>query len=125
MKEAVPSRRTWKQDLAPYLEIDRRRSLAQLASVILPYLGVWMLAVVVQPPAWLAVALGLLATVFLIRMYSLFHDLTHNSMFESRAANSRWGHALGDPERHAKILIDPQAQNGGDPRYGRSPTQTE
>jgi omega-6 fatty acid desaturase (delta-12 desaturase) len=28
-------------------------------------------------------------------MYSLFHDLTHNSMFESRAANSRWGHLLG------------------------------
>jgi omega-6 fatty acid desaturase (delta-12 desaturase) len=28
-------------------------------------------------------------------MYSLFHDLTHNSMFESRRANSRWGHVLG------------------------------
>jgi len=28
-------------------------------------------------------------------MYSLFHDLTHNSLFESRAANAGWGHALG------------------------------
>ena len=28
-------------------------------------------------------------------MYSLFHDLTHNSLFESRRANSRWGHLLG------------------------------
>ena len=28
-------------------------------------------------------------------MYSLFHDLTHNSLFESRRANSRWGHVLG------------------------------
>ena len=42
-----------------------------------------------------AVVLGLVATVFLVRMYSLFHDLTHNSLFESRAANSRWGHVLG------------------------------
>jgi omega-6 fatty acid desaturase (delta-12 desaturase) len=25
----------------------------------------------------------------------LFHDLTHNSMFESRAANNRWGYLLG------------------------------
>jgi acyl-lipid omega-6 desaturase (Delta-12 desaturase) len=28
-------------------------------------------------------------------MYSLFHDLTHNSLFESRQANGRWGHSLG------------------------------
>jgi omega-6 fatty acid desaturase (delta-12 desaturase) len=69
--------------------------LGQLASVVIPYLGVWVLAAIVQPSAWVAVGLGLVATVFLIRMYSLFHDLTHNSMFESRAANRRWGHALG------------------------------
>jgi omega-6 fatty acid desaturase (delta-12 desaturase) len=42
-----------------------------------------------------AVALGLAATVFLVRMYSLFHDLTHNSLFRSRDANRRWGHFLG------------------------------
>jgi len=63
--------------------------------VILPYLGVWILAAIVRPSAWLAVGLGLVATVFLVRMYSLFHDLTHNSMFESRPANSRWGYLLG------------------------------
>ena len=28
-------------------------------------------------------------------MYSLFHDLTHNSMFSSREANAGWGHLLG------------------------------
>ena len=42
-----------------------------------------------------SIALGLVATVVLVRMYSFFHDLTHNSLFESRAANSRWGYALG------------------------------
>jgi omega-6 fatty acid desaturase (delta-12 desaturase) len=42
-----------------------------------------------------SIALGLVATVFLIRMYSFFHDLAHNAMFESRAANARWGHLLG------------------------------
>ena len=73
-----PRRRTWKQDLAPHLEIDRTRSLAQIASVVLPYLGVWALAAVV-----------------LTRMYSFFHDLTHNSLFASRAANCRWGYLLG------------------------------
>ena len=90
-----PQRKAWKQDLAPYLEVDRGRSLAQLASVVLPYLGVWALAWLIRPNAWLAIGLGLVATVFLVRMYSLFHDLTHNSMFDSRATNRRWGHALG------------------------------
>ena len=91
----IPRRTSWKRDLSPYLEVAAGRSLGQIASTVLPYLGVWVLASIVQPNAWLAIGLGLVATVFLVRMYSFFHDLTHNSMFESRAANSRWGHLLG------------------------------
>jgi len=89
------SRRKWKQELAPYLRVDRRRSLGQIANVVVPYLGVWVLAYLIRPGAWLAIGLGLIATVFLMRMYSLFHDLTHNSTFSSRAANRRWGYLLG------------------------------
>ena len=84
----IPSRKTWKQDLGPYLQRDERRSLAQIASVVLPYLSLWALAALIQPSPPVAIALGLVATVFLTRMYSLFHDLTHNSLFESRRANS-------------------------------------
>jgi acyl-lipid omega-6 desaturase (Delta-12 desaturase) len=91
----IPSRESWKQHLAPYLAVDRGRSLGQIASVVLPYLAVWILALLIQPSALVAIALGLVATVFLSRMYSLFHDLTHNSMFEARRTNSRWGHLLG------------------------------
>lgn len=93
--EAVPNRETWRRDLAPYLEIDSRRSLGQIASALVPYLGVWALAIAVQPGPLPAIGLGLVATVFLMRMYSLFHDLTHKSLFESRRANALWGHALG------------------------------
>ena len=91
----IPSRETWKQDLAPYLQRDERRSLAQIASVVLLYLAVWVLAALIQPGFPLAIGLGLVATVFLTRMYSLFHDLTHNSLFESRRRNSTGGHLLG------------------------------
>jgi omega-6 fatty acid desaturase (delta-12 desaturase) len=91
----IPSRRSWKQDLAPYLAIDSRRSLAQVAGVVLPYVAVWVGAALARPGPVAAVGLGLVATVFLVRMYSLFHDLTHNSLFVSRAANARCGHALG------------------------------
>jgi omega-6 fatty acid desaturase (delta-12 desaturase) len=92
---AIPSRTDWKRDLAAYLETDGRRSLGQIASVVLPYLGVWALAAILRPGPLMAIGLGLVATVFLARMYSLFHDLTHNSLFGSRAANRRWGHLLG------------------------------
>jgi acyl-lipid omega-6 desaturase (Delta-12 desaturase) len=91
----TPPRHSWKRDLAPYLEVDRGRSLGQIASVVLPYLAIWVTAAAVEPSAPLAIALGLIATIFLTRMYSLFHDLTHNAMFESRRTNSRWGHFLG------------------------------
>jgi acyl-lipid omega-6 desaturase (Delta-12 desaturase) len=94
-RSVTSSARSWKQDLASYLEVDRRRSLGQLASVVPPYLAAWVLAAIAKPGAWLAVALGLVATVFLVRMYSFFHDLTHNSMFDLRAANRRWGYLLG------------------------------
>jgi acyl-lipid omega-6 desaturase (Delta-12 desaturase) len=91
----IPSRANWKQQLAPYVQVDSRRSLGQIASVVLPYLAVWVLAALAEPSAPVAIVLGLAATVFLTRMYSLFHDLTHNSMFSSRRANRGWGHLLG------------------------------
>jgi acyl-lipid omega-6 desaturase (Delta-12 desaturase) len=91
----IPDRCSWKQDLAPHLRVDTRRSLGQIASVVLPYLAIWVLAAVTQPSPPVAIALGLLATVCLTRMYSLFHDLTHNSLFESRRANTASGHLLG------------------------------
>jgi hypothetical protein len=45
----LPRRTTWKQDLAAYLEVDRARSLRQIASVVVPYVGVWVLAGIVRP----------------------------------------------------------------------------
>src|SRR5438874_2153852 len=89
------SRNSWKHDLSPYLAIDTKRSLGQIASVVLPYLGIWILAAATQPAPGASIALGLIATIFLSRMYSLFHDLTHNSLFVSRATNRRFGHLLG------------------------------
>ena len=94
-RDEVPARGDWKRELGRYRRIDRARSLNQIATVALPYLVVWVLASILRPNAWLAIGLGLVATVFLVRMYSLFHDLTHNSLFESRAANRFWGHLLG------------------------------
>jgi omega-6 fatty acid desaturase (delta-12 desaturase) len=95
LDENTFERRAWKGDLARYLEPDRTRSLGQIGSVLLPYLAVWVTVALTAPSPLASVGLGLLATVFLVRMYSLFHDLTHNSLFRSRRANRFWGHLLG------------------------------
>ena len=91
----IPRSRSWKQNLAAYVAVDRGRSLGQIASAVPPYLGVWVLASIIEPSPLLAIGLGLVATVFLMRLYSFFHDLTHNSMFSSRKANRCWGYLLG------------------------------
>jgi omega-6 fatty acid desaturase (delta-12 desaturase) len=91
----IPPRATWKRELTPYLAVNRRRSLGQIASAVLPYLAIWMLALLIEPSPLIAIGLGLVATALLTRMYSLFHDLTHNSLFESRRENRFWGHLLG------------------------------
>jgi acyl-lipid omega-6 desaturase (Delta-12 desaturase) len=92
---AIPPRAEWRRDLAPHVRPDDRRSLAQIASAVLPYLAVWALAAALRPGPAGAIGLGLLATPFLVRAYSLFHDLTHTSMFAARGRNVRWGHLLG------------------------------
>ena len=93
--QAIPSRESWKRDLSPFIQADERRSLGQIASVVIPYPALWVAAALIQPSAPVAIGLGLIATVFLVRMYSLFHDLTHNAMFHSRRSNVFWGHTLG------------------------------
>ncbi|HZR54615.1 MAG TPA: fatty acid desaturase [Streptosporangiaceae bacterium] len=92
---AGPERAAWKRNLAPYLAPDERRSLGQIASAVVPYLAIWVASATARPGGLAAVGLGLAATVFLVRMYSLFHDLVHGSLFRSRSANARWGHLLG------------------------------
>ncbi len=91
----VPPRSEWKSDLAPYIKPDARRSLGQIASCTLPYVGLWILASLINLPTWGLIALGLLATAMLVRMYSLFHDLTHGSLFPARKTNRAFGHLLG------------------------------
>ena len=92
----TPDRKSWKQDLAP-LPRDRPRAAASARSRAssCPTSASGSSPRSSSRARWLAIGLGLVATVFLMRMYSLFHDLTHNSLFESRAANRRWGHLLG------------------------------
>ncbi len=107
---SVPHRKSWKQDLAPYLEIDRRRSLGQIASVVLPYVGVWVVAAIVHPSALIGVGLGLVATVFLLlftpyrwwqREHSLHH--AHTGNLDARGPGEIYTMTLAEYESASRI----------------------
>jgi acyl-lipid omega-6 desaturase (Delta-12 desaturase) len=89
-------RSPWRQQLRPLLMPDHRRSAGQIASCVVPYLTIWFAAWLLAPLPWYAyVGLGLVATVLLVRMYSLFHDLSHGALFRRRSLNDRLGVVLG------------------------------
>ena len=46
-----PLRASWRRDLAAYLAPDHSRSVRQLAGVVVPNVGIWLLAAVILPSA--------------------------------------------------------------------------
>ncbi len=99
---AEPTRRSrsdrvfWREALAPYAQPHLGRSLLDLMTSVVPYLGlsgVMYLALDVSYLLVLAVAVP--AAGFLLRTFILFHDCSHGSVLPSKRANAWLGVALG------------------------------
>lgn len=74
------------------------RSLTQIANTLLPYLALWVVmvySVTAGWPYWTTFLLILPASAFLVRLFILFHDCTHQSFFKSRKANRLVGTIFG------------------------------
>jgi omega-6 fatty acid desaturase (delta-12 desaturase) len=93
---ALESGRAWRSVLDRYAEPRLGRSLLDLATSVVPYLG---LLVAMFYALRLSVALSLLlvlpASGFLIRVFIVFHDCAHGSFLRSRRANQLLGGAVG------------------------------
>ena len=88
----------WHAGLATYRDASLRQASWQLANTLLPYLALWLLAILsIQRgyPYALTAALEVAAAAFLVRLFILFHDCVHGSLFPSKAANTCVGHLLG------------------------------
>jgi omega-6 fatty acid desaturase (delta-12 desaturase) len=86
----------WREILAPYMRPCLRRSLGDLMTSVVPYLGLsalMYLAIDVSPLLTLVIALPTAG--FLLRTYIVFHDCAHGSFLGSRKANVWLGMALG------------------------------
>ena len=88
----------WLKDVAAYGKPDRRRALWQITNTFVPYILLWVVMVrTVQLgySYWLTLALAVVASGFLVRIFILFHDCTHGSFFASQRANRVLGYIAG------------------------------
>lgn len=84
------------QILAPYQKSNIRHSIFQLASTVLPYFALWYLMIrSFSISYWLTLGLAVIASLFLVRIFILFHDCGHNSFFPSKRWNKTVGFWLG------------------------------
>jgi omega-6 fatty acid desaturase (delta-12 desaturase) len=97
MREECGSRRPdWKAVLAPYARPRIGRSLADLATSVVPYVALSVLMYLALDVSYLlALAIAVPAAGFLLRTYIIFHDCTHGSFLPSKRANAWLGRVLG------------------------------
>jgi acyl-lipid omega-6 desaturase (Delta-12 desaturase) len=82
--------------LARYKKPDRVRSISQLLTSFLPFLAVWAVMVYsLQYSYWITLALAVLASGFLLRLFMIQHDCGHGSFFQSQKLNNLVGTIIG------------------------------
>jgi len=86
----------WQELTAGYQKPDTLRSVWQLANTVIPYLILWYLMYrSLEISYWLTLALTVLASGFLVRIFIIFHDCCHGSFFQSKRANRIVGFLTG------------------------------
>ncbi len=93
---ATSSDAAWRGALASYSKPRLGRSLLDLATSAVPYLGLMTaIAFAQRTSELLALALAVPAAGFLIRTFIVFHDCAHGSFLPTKGANARLGAVLG------------------------------
>ncbi|HPF62210.1 MAG: fatty acid desaturase [Gemmatimonadetes bacterium] len=86
----------WNAILAPYRSSVLGRSIWQLASTTLLFVGLWVLAYrALAVGWWLTLVLAVPTAMMVVRLFMLQHDCGHGSFFRSRRANTIVGAILG------------------------------
>lgn len=111
-EESATEVKNWREVVRRYQTPCLRRAWWQIINSIGPYLLLWGLLYVTRGQAWwLTGLLAVLAGLFLVRIFIIFHDCGHGSFFRSKRANDilgiitgiltltpyhhwRWGHAV-------------------------------
>jgi len=93
-----PTRPDWVPTLTTFRKPDRRKAILQLTNTLLPYIGLWYLmirSIQLGYSYTLTLIIALPAAGFLVRIFILFHDCVHGSLFTARRVNTFFGYLLG------------------------------
>ena len=84
--------------LAPFRKPDRLKSAWQVVNTLIPYFLLWYLmirSIQLEYSYWWTLMLAVPAAGFLVRIFILFHDCVHGSLFSSKKANTFFGYVFG------------------------------
>lgn len=86
----------WREIVIRFQEPSRRRAAWQLVNTLVPYTVLWWLMYLcLSRSYWLIVPLAVLAGLFVVRIFIIFHDCGHRSYFRSVRANDVVGFITG------------------------------
>jgi len=80
----------WYYQTAKYAKPSLSKALFQILDTIVPYFVLLALIIVLVKAgwsAWLTLPLSIVAALFLVRIFIIFHDCCHHSFFANRRAN--------------------------------------
>ena len=90
------ARSPWKTAVAHYATPSIPRTVLDIVTSVVPYVALLIaMYLLLDVSVVLALALAPLAAGFLLRTFVVFHDCSHGSLFETKAANRRLGTFLG------------------------------
>ena len=94
--DAAAEARRWVPILARYREPSDRRSLAEIAVTLGPFVLLWALGWwALDVSRWLAVGIALVNGAFLVRIFAIQHDCGHGALFRNKTLGDWVGRALG------------------------------
>lgn len=87
---------SWKTAIAPFEKSRLQHSIWQLVNTLIPFAAIWFLAYKSLELSYvLTLALGVVASGFLVRIFIIFHDCCHHSFLKNRTANMVVGTITG------------------------------
>ncbi|KAF6621537.1 MULTISPECIES: fatty acid desaturase [Paenibacillus] len=90
------SKSNLKIDVSPYEKSNLKNSLQQIFNTIVPFFLLWYLAYKSLAISYcLTLAITVLASGFVVRIFIIFHDCCHQSFFKNRLANEILGTITG------------------------------
>jgi omega-6 fatty acid desaturase (delta-12 desaturase) len=91
-----PAARNWLKELAGYREPSHARSIFEILVTLVPFIGLWAaMYFALDAGYWLVLVLSLPTAGFLVRLFMIQHDCSHDAFFRARAANDWVGRCLG------------------------------